>query len=124
MCIRELKLATASGIENDVNIFFDNLFSDLTMYTLGESTNIIYMKNKQIIMVYDFEDGSLRCAYSGFWKVLERVYTVYEIEEIIQYKVEEAFSIVNIRPILIFIQKIWKIQEAYKHGLLITYKIL
>lgn len=125
MCVRELKLATASGIENDVNKFFDNLFNGLATYTLGKCHNIIYMKNKQIIMVHDIKDNSLRCVYSGFWKVLECEYnySAREVMEIIEYKIEEKFSIVGIRVTLIFIKTIWKIQDGYRDGLLIPHKI-
>ena len=104
MNVRDLKLAIASGIETEeiksLNKFFDDLFSDLKIYTDGDNPDLIFMKGDICFMEQDLKNAVLWCRYKDFWRVLEYQYhcTYEEIQGIIQYKVEEAFKMRSLIP--------------------------
>ena len=56
MNVRDLKLSVATGIETDeiksLNVFFDNLFSDLSVFidVDDDETDLIFMKGDDCIM--------------------------------------------------------------------------
>ena len=78
MNVRDLKLAIACGVENEeiksLNKFFDDLFSDLIIYTSDNNTDLIFMKNDGFIMKQDLKNGYLWCRYEEFWEVLQTTY--------------------------------------------------
>ncbi len=65
MNVRELKLTVASGIESDeiksLNRFFDDLFSNIQIYTKYDKPDLIFMKGDKCIMKQDLKYGFLYC---------------------------------------------------------------
>ena len=122
--IRELKLYDLCG-ENTpevlkLNIFFNNLFSGLTVYTKNDKPDLIFMKGDKYIMEQDLKFGYLWCRYDGFWSVLKKEYKLEysEVQAVISYKViglvEEAFKIESLTPLSIYPPKHHRVEEAFK----------
>lgn len=103
MNARELKLSIACEKESDeiksLNKFFEDLFSDILLYT-DNINSTYYVKNNVIIMEYVnsfYNEPQLWCKYIGFFEILEKYnYNHDDICDIIRYKVDEFFNIKNI----------------------------
>ncbi len=129
--IRELKLYDLCG-ENTpevlkLNIFFNNLFSGLTVYTKNDKPDLIFMNGDKFIMEQDLKYGYLWCRYDGFWSVLHEEYKLEysEIQAVISYKViglvEETFKIGSLTPGCNIRQLRTKVEETFKIGSLTPY---
>lgn len=103
MNVRDLKLSVATGIETDeiksLNVFFDNLFSDLSVFidVDDDETDLIFMKGDDFIMKFELYNQFwlLCCGYFHIWKFLIVQYKCSNVEvyEIVAYKILEIFNI-------------------------------
>ncbi len=124
--IRELKLYDLIGESTPdvlrLNVFFDELFTGLTVYTKDYKPDLIFMKGDKYIMEQDLKSGYLWCRYDGFWSVLEKEYKLEnrEIQAVISYKVigllEEAFKLGSLTPRIDFTLNSLPLEEAFKLG--------
>lgn len=122
MTARDLKLAIVCGTENDeviaLNAFFKNLFNVITIYHEDDNTNLIFMDGDKFIMKYFMKSKVIDCRYEDFWKVLEVVYncSYAEAQEIIAYKVNEAFKSGTLIPHLFYNSHEKLMENAFKNG--------
>lgn len=106
MNVRDLKLAIVCGVETEeiksLNIFFDNLFSNMKIYINDDNQNLIFVIYGKCLMYQDVKDGSLYCRFVYLWSNLTNVHkcTVEEIQEIIQHKIYQFFEIETFTPCL------------------------
>lgn len=106
MNLRDIKLAIACGYENieikELNKFFDDLFKDVKISTHDNKTDLTFMKCEKCLMVMNLESKYLWCVYDDIWKVLKSKYscTYLEAQDILQYKVEEAFNYIVLKTLL------------------------
>jgi len=124
--IRELKLYDLCGESTvevlELNAFFVELFSDLSIYTKNNKPDLIFMKDDKFIMEQDLENGYLWCSDINFWLFLESNFKLEysEIQEVISYKiigmVEEAFKMGSLIPEINVNYYEIEVEEAFKMG--------
>ncbi len=124
--IRELKLYDLCGIISpnviELNVFFNDLFSDLSVYTKDGKPDLIFMKRGKYIMGQDLKNNYLRCNYTDFWLILKERFNLKtpEIQEVISYKVvnmiEEAFKTGSLTPNYPEAYEWLMVEEAFKTG--------
>jgi hypothetical protein len=122
--LRELKLYDLCGIISpnviEINNLFNNLFSDLSVYTERGESDLIFMKGEKFIMEQDLKNGYLRCRFTDFWEVLQMKFKLKEteIQEVVSYKIanmlEEALKNGYLIPSCGGYYKIKCVEEAYK----------
>jgi hypothetical protein len=123
--IRELKLYDLCGEVSpnviEINELFNDLFSNLSIYTQNRKPDLIFMKDGKYIMEQDLKNSVLWCRYPDFWEVLEKKYTLknIEIQEVISYKVatmfEKTFKNGYLTTAVRFNTLIIPIEDAFKH---------
>ena len=78
--IRELKLYDLCGEASpniiELNDFFSDLFSDLSIYTQDGKPDLIFMKGGKYIMKQDLKRSVLWCRYPDFWLILKKKYAL------------------------------------------------
>lgn len=128
MTVRDLKLAIACGVETEeiisLNKFFDDLFSNMKIYTVFDDQNLIlFMKNGKFIMKKNIKDDCLSCNYERIWSVLAYKYhcTYQEAISIIEYKVDLIFNIKS--SITVATQWYAWYEDAFVNNILIPYII-
>jgi hypothetical protein len=122
--LRELKLYDLCGETSpnviELNVFFNDLFTGLSVYTQDGKPDLIFIKGDVFIMKQDLKNGYLLCRYSEFWKVLSLNFKMEytEIQEVISYKVNtmivEAFKAESLTPKISPTGVIHVIVEAFK----------
>ena len=101
-----------------IDEFFNELFTDLKIYTDDNNHNLIFMKGDKYIMTQDFKGGYLGCRYDDFWLVLEKSFSLRyeEIQAFISHMVEEAFKMGSLTPIKRIYNDITEVEESFKMG--------
>jgi hypothetical protein len=154
--IRELKLYDLCGEVSpnviEITELFNDLFSDLSVYTKDEKPDLIFMRDGEYIMSQDLKNGYLWCRYTDFWEVLQTKFKLQEIEiqEVILYKlanmveeyfkkgsltiwcstsnylewVEDAFKTGSLTPLCTEWTQQYMVEDAFKTGFFNTYKII
>ncbi len=125
MNVRDFKLAIACGEESSevktLNMFFNNLFNNIKIYTEEGAHDLIYMSGDKFIMKENHKLKILECSYDNLLSMLYYIHNCSFLEtiEIVTYKVEEVFKINNLTPSSILSQEAYNIEREYDNGLLI-----
>jgi hypothetical protein len=124
--IRELKLYDLCGEISpnviEINDFFNDLFSDLSVYTQDGKPDLIFMKGGKYIMEQDLKNRVLWCRYPDFWEVLRKKFKLknLKIQEVISYKVvtmvELAFKEGSLTPAYFATEGRNQVEESFKKG--------